>query len=297
MLSKLAKKALTKPVWYYHRYRPYFVARRFNSLEQIAPRPVLDGCNVYVLCTLSTLYDGAFSAWSWSKNSGIAKKITIVVDGLVASSLISDIQRVLPLVDIVSIYDLIDISFLQSPGFKQIYELHPLGKKLLMILSLQVKESFIYSDCDVLVFNKTQELSDCLSMARPAYNQELAGFSCYDDEIINYADGLLVFPSSDLNSGMLLCIQNSLDLDLAECLAHSKSPSTYNWFVEQTILAVLMGKANSIGLPRQKYVVNSKGQFLFDQDIVYDHVVTRHFTGPVRHLMYGRGYSLLRQSC
>ena len=58
-----------------------------------------------------------------------------------------------------------------------------------------------------------------------------------------------------------------------------------------------MNHANALPLDQYCYVISTKRQFWLDQDVDYDRICTRHFTGPVRHLMYSRGYGyLLREA-
>jgi hypothetical protein len=218
--------------------------------------------------------------------------ITIVVDGIVDQNTSKKIKAKFSSIEFSSIYDLINPSLVTYPSLNNFLEFHRLGPKLLMILSLQLKEEFIYSDSDVLAFNRTSDLIDAISIGQSVFNQESNG-SCYDEMIVQEAERLHTPLLSHFNSGLIYCTRLSLDISLADRLAHVKSSETCSWFDEQTILAVLLAKARAIALPSEQYVISNYGQFYYETDLNPDLISARHFTGPVRHRMYGSGYNYL----
>jgi hypothetical protein len=58
-----------------------------------------------------------------------------------------------------------------------------------------------------------------------------------------------------------------------------------------------MRNAQAQPLPHDRYVVNLRRQFYWERDANYKTIAARHFTGPVRHVMYRYGMpAILEQS-
>ncbi|MFM6623620.1 MAG: hypothetical protein ACKPJO_31330, partial [Dolichospermum sp.] len=87
---------------------------------------------------------------------------------------------------------------------------------------------------------------------------------------------------------------SALNIEICDYLLSEQYDSN-SWFVEQTILAVLMKQAGGTPLSKSKYVVSSQRQFYFEKDVNYHQISVRHFVTPVRHLMYSKGMPLLWQ--
>jgi hypothetical protein len=54
-------------------------------------------------------------------------------------------------------------------------------------------------------------------------------------------------------------------------------------------MSILMRRANAQALPEDRYVISARRQFYWETDVDYKTIAARHFTGTVRHVMYGRG--------
>jgi hypothetical protein len=52
---------------------------------------------------------------------------------------------------------------------------------------------------------------------------------------------------------------------------------------------ILMRNAQAQPLPRDRYVIRICPQFYWKLDVDYESIAARHFTGPVRHVMYRYG--------
>jgi len=165
---------------------------------------------------------------------------------------------------------------------------HSLGKKLGIILALQAERSLLYSDQDVLAFNFPAQLSTGIARGVPLYICE-ENSGCFDADILDRAQELGLPHAPQLNSGLLFIPQNGLAVDLAAQLLAGWRPPMRSWFTEQTVLSVLMQQAGSLPLARENYVVSNRRQFYWEPDVDYSSIAARHFTGPVRHLMYGKG--------
>ena len=59
----------------------------------------------------------------------------------------------------------------------------------------------------------------------------------------------------------------------------------------------MLQDVNAEALPTSRYVISVCRQFYWERDVDYKTIAARHFTGPVRHVMYGKGMPwVLRQS-
>lgn len=290
----MVTKIVRKLIWLLERKRPYLSHLRLYNLPKVSCRAATEPLSINVLCTPSSLTEAAYSAWSWCVHLGSSFSLRIVVDGILDSKQNARIRSLIDGVEIVSALDIIDADFFQSKGLGPLGLNHPMGRKLLLSLSLQRHEDHIYSDNDVLVFNYPRAIVSSLQCHAPAYNQESTQ-PCYSEDILNRATDLGLQPCSALNGGLLSFPKKSMNIDLANELALAKVDADYSWFDEQTIFSVLMNQANAQPLRKDHYVVNTQRQFWPGEDVDYTSIVTRHFTSPVRHLMYARGYPILRK--
>ena len=46
-------------------------------------------------------------------------------------------------------------------------------------------------------------------------------------------------------------------------------------------------------LSSSRYVISIRRQFYWEKDVDYTNIVARHFTGPVRHVMYKYGIPII----
>jgi len=167
---------------------------------------------------------------------------------------------------------------------------HPLCRKLALLLELQEQRPILYSDEDVLCFRPPQELQDALEKngPRPRYIREET-LAPIDSWVADRARALGEALLPDLNSGLLYLPRQSLDTELALRALEPWRPPWQSWFTEQSMVSLLLHQAKAVPLPRDRYVITNRRQFFWEQDIAYSHITARHFTRPVRHLLYMRG--------
>ena len=244
---------------------------------------------VNILCTPNTLDQAAWAAFSWKLFAGEYFSIRIIVDGIFNCKFVRDFAYVFPDIPVLTARSLIAPELLGNNTLSEFSQVHSLGNKLLLILSLQMSSNTIYADSDVMIFNKPTEILDSIISKRSAYNQE-ASIPSYANSIVSASRALSLSPCERLNSGLIYCEKNSLSIPLAIALLEkSNYASSFSWFTEQTILSVLLNHTNSQPLSQKNYVVDSVRQFWWQRDIDYSSIHSRHFTGPVRHLFYKFG--------
>jgi hypothetical protein len=287
----VVRKLLTRPAWWWERGRPYPIRSQFRRLPPIPVRPA-DRLLV-VLCTPETLQDAMWTAWSWYRFLQDREfELRIVIDGSVPESGAAAARVLFPGVRILGVEAAVSDWLESSPALAVFFRNHPLGKKLGLILALSRESSILYSDHDVLAFNPPVELLATIE----------AGVACYIEEehegnldpaLIERCSSLGIEHFSKFNSGLLFVPRGALNPQLAEETLSTWRPPAASWFTEQTVLNVLMRKANAISLPRERYVISTRRQFYFEDDVDYGKIVARHFTGTVRHVMYKFGMPIL----
>jgi hypothetical protein len=290
--TQVLHKLTTKPIWYWERNRPYLSSLKLHRLPSLRGAGSSGSPVVNVLCTPNTFVEAIFSAWSWGNNLRNLFKLRIIVDGSPSPKLIHVAKSIIDGIEVCNAQDLIGTALNSYKALLAFGRQHPLGRKLLLSLSLQEHNELIYSDNDVLLFNFPANIVAAAQSKTPVYNQEACG-AAYDQELITFAKRFGVSPAPSFNGGLHYIPRQVLDIPFADELLSIKSIDNYTWFDEQTVLALLMNRAGAKPLNPSLYVVSAQRQFFWDQDVGYESIHARHFTGPVRHLMYSKGYPLL----
>lgn len=287
---KFFRKLFTKPVWWWERRRSYAIRSQFYKLP---PLPIKkSAARLVVLTTPASVNDALWTAWSWHRFLRDQFELQLVIDGRLTDGQTQSARKLFPGLRIFEAGTLLADLKNALPLPKSFLNRHPLGKKLGIVLALQQESSLLFSDHDVLAFNAPTELLACVQSNQPGYISE-AGAGVFDAEIIQRATALGLDHAHHLNSGLLYVPQNSLSIEIAAKLLADWHPPMRSWFTEQTVLSVLMQQANAVSLPRERYVVSNQRQFYWEADVDYSAITARHFTGPTRHVMYGRGMPII----
>ena len=289
------RKLLTKPVWWWERHRTYPMRFRFDRLPPVAVQEAAK--RFEVLTTAAAFKDALWTAWSWYRylhSQGF--ELQFAVDGKITQAEDSAARRLFPGVRINGVESLIADFGVSHPALDNFLQLHPLGKKLCVLLALSQQSGFLYCDHDVLAFNSPDEMSEFAEKETPLYLEEEQDGSL-DPDIVERARSLGLEYISRLNSGLLYVPQGALSPDLAAQLLENWRPPMTSWYTEQAVLSVLMFQAHATPLPASRYVVSNRRQFYWEKDVDYSAIAARHFTGTVRHVMYSKGMpEVLRQA-
>jgi hypothetical protein len=289
------KRLLTKPVWWWERQRSYPIRSRFNRLP---PIPVRQAARRFVvLATPKTLSDALWTAWSWYRYLQAREfELHVAVDGEVSKDEENAMRRLFPEIQTCHVDSVISGLSTCSPGLEAFLNHHPLGKKLGLILATSQQSAVLYSDHDVLAFSPPLELLTYAERDVPCYMLE-EHHSHLDPAIVGRCKSLGVDCLNRFNSGFLYVPKGVLSQTLATQLLATWQPPVSSWYSEQTVLSALMRQANALPLPQDRYVISTRRQFYWEIDVDYKAIVARHFTGTVRHVMYGSGMPLVfRQS-
>lgn len=241
-----------------------------------------------VLTTPQCFCDALWAAWSWYRFIHASFELEFVVDGEISERDKNAAQSVFPGVGVLRAEAIVSPLRKSYPILAPFFDHHPLGKKLGVILALQCERPLLFSDHDVLAFNSPSEIAVATSDRTPLYITEQKE-GLFDPEIIQRAQRLGLEHARDLNSGLLYVPKGSLSIPLASEILADWHPPMRSWFTEQTVLSVLLRQGGGLPLSKQKYVVSNRRQFYWEEDIDYSTIMARHFTGPVRHVMYRKG--------
>ena len=237
-----------------------------------------------------------WAAWSWYRFlQPLSFELELAVDGKLQSSEKAHVRNLFPGLSFFEIEPILLPLCEQRPELYRFFHQHPLGRKLGLLLALSQRQSFLYSDHDVLAFKPPIELMECVEANRAAYIREERDGNC-DFTISEMSTSLGLEPIPRFNSGLMYVPRGSLSIDLAAQLLASWQVERTSWFTEQTVLSILMRKVDAQPLPHRRYVVSSCRQFYWQNDVDYQSIAARHFTGTVRHVMYRYGIpEILRQ--
>lgn len=250
-----------------------------------------------VLTTRETVHDALWTAWSWYRflrKEGF--ELELVVDGEISELESAAAMHLFPGIAIHSAESICRSVCDREPTFKRFIYDYPMGRKLALMLAYSDQFPVLYSDHDVLAFNPPEELFKCIERNAPCYfKEELDGTR--DSPIVERAHFLGLDYLPKFNSGFLYLPKGILPTDMAAQFLAEWRPPGDSWFVEQTVLSVMLRSANAEALPPNRYVISARRQFYFEKDVDYGTIAARHFTGTVRHVMYKFGMpELLRQS-
>ena len=295
----VVRKAVTRPLWWWHQHRPWPVRRRVFRLPPHAVAAEETANRLVVQAAPHSLEDAAWAAYSFLHHLDLPGEplgLTLYVDTTDPATLAQAAARwqgLFPGARVAGTLEPVARLAARAPAVAAFARIHPTGRKLAVVLDAQEHSGMLFVDSDVLLFCFPAELVASMRHGGPArYNLE-DGELNGDARLVAHArrEGWPV--PAGLNSGLLFIPQGALSIADAERLLASGEFDPGSWFVEQTALALLLTAAGAEPLPGAKYVVSTQGQFYGDPDRDYGQIVTRHFTTPVRHLMYARGMPLL----
>jgi hypothetical protein len=284
----LFRKLTTRPVWNWEKKRSYPIRQQWHDLP---PMPATGALPLVMLTTPGGFDDVMWAAWSWLRFVGPDVQFHLIIDGEPTPGQRSALERLSPGAQLVSRRDLLAQIGPWPESVRAFVERHPLGRKLALTLLYQERGPLLYLDSDILAFNDPRELREAFRTPGAARFMLEADAGNWDPQVVAAAQTMGLVPRHGLNSGLLLLSRNSLNLDTTARLLAAQTGAA-SWFTEQTLLALLM-PPEAEPLPPQRYVISTQRQFYWEQDVDYDAIAVRHFTGPVRHVMYLRGLPIL----
>jgi hypothetical protein len=249
---------------------PRIVARSISC-----PRTL--GFQVYSFSGESELPEQVASIRSFLRHAGAPARFTVVSDGTHTSEAIELLERLHRVVEVRPLGGIVRTDL--PPEVMSYATDHPLGKKLSMLLSLEVSAPTIYVDSDILFFEGASDLAD---------GRYLSGENYYLPDCRPSLDEALIDDvrtlETPVNSGFLI-LNRALDwTDALARLRHAPSPAGF--FTEQTVVHLALHADGGLPLDPNSYVVGVQDQFRFRDGYTRTRPALRHYTRPVRYRLW-----------
>lgn len=290
--SKKVKLKIGKHVRSAQRNFPYPIKSLIKSAPPIETSK--DGVRLVIIAQNKTFIESLWTAYTWIYYSETKLSLLLLINGSLCQKQKNIFLKLFPQGEIGFIDDYIDSDILANEGIRRFHENHKFGKILTLKLSVQRHESILFSDPDVLVFQRPTEILSNIQKNRPCYFAESKAVSI-SSWVKNKAKKLSLNLTEDFNSGVLYIPKNSLSVNTCSVVLDDWNSSITDYFPEQTICDVLMTQSGAESLPTDEYIVNNKGMWYWEKDADYERIKVRHFVGNVRHRMYMSGYPILRE--
>lgn len=245
-------------------------------------------CEIHVLTCKEDWLNLLWMLKSFYFYSGVNYSLCIHEDGSLSADHINILQSHFPNARVVTKgYADLEINkllkkFPQSVEFRLT---NPLSLKVFDFFKFLNSKRMLLLDSDILFFRKPEEL--LLRIESQEYllnslNKDWAyGYSINFDSI---KDKFLFKPVSHINSGLGLIHKDSIDLEAIEQFLSIPGIFSHSHRIEQTLIALYSSKFGFEFLPKE-----------YDVHLgpLESGLACRHFTGPVRHLMYRDGIRFL----
>ncbi|TVQ57946.1 MAG: hypothetical protein EA366_07705 [Spirulina sp. DLM2.Bin59] len=253
-----------------------------RRLAQISQRPQSWGprfaASVYALSCGRDLPEQVASLRSLLQFVGVPDRYVIVSDGSHRLTDIEMLRRIHPCVVVVPLVDFADRTL--PPAVADYAQLNPMGKKLMMILSIPIEGPTIYSDSDIFFFPGGRSLPELLT-ANPGQSYYLPDADpAFDEQILTGMP-----PAEPINGGLIIFGHPpDWSAAMARFLALT-TPPTY--FTEQTMMHLTLHRDGAKPLPLDRYVMARDDEFLWGDRYAGPEIVLRHYVTPVRHKFWG----------
>lgn len=230
---------------------------------------------VYSLSCERDLPEQVASIRSFIRWVGIPEKFIVVSDGSYSSNSCQLLCQINPCVDVIPLESLITDDL---PKAIIDYANHsPMGKKLLVEVSMPIAKASIYIDSDVLFFPGGEEIANLSesNAKEPHYLSDCG--AAFDDRILQHPTE----KANPVNGGFIL-LKAPLNWEKAiERLEQLKELP--NYFTEQTMLHLTMHQNQAIPLCPHKFILSRNDEFIYLDNYASNKIALRHYVSPIRH--------------
>ncbi len=269
------------------RNAPHPVRRKILRFPALPPPPARPEGTLLVLIEPRLSLDALWAAWSWLRFMPTVR-LDIVVDGVPSPRMTKAFAALFPGGHrLLAAAELLPFISGASEGLNRFCRENVYGRKLLGTMAMNHDGPLLYSDGDILAFERPDEILSHFHGGTASYNSESKPQQ--DPEILGRVKtlGLEVLP--DINAGLFTAGRGVIDLKLAsDLLADWPWPDAHR-YTEQALVGAMLSRAKATALPADRYVTSWQGMWPWQKDIAYEGVKVRHFFGVVRHLLYLRG--------
>ncbi|HEY9850451.1 MAG TPA: hypothetical protein V6D28_13380 [Leptolyngbyaceae cyanobacterium] len=262
------------------RMQGYFLRSLYRSTLPLAVKLNISNhrrvpIDVYYFSCDRDLPEQVASIRSFISYVGIPDKFTVVSDGTYSLNSCQLLRQISPCIDVVEFANFVKKDLPQC--VYQYANIHPLGKKLAVLMSIPVEKITIFADSDILFFPAAEELLKICQVPdrRPRY---LLDWGPALDKRLLDRDSEKWQP---VNSGFMLLQQPlNWEIPLTKLAALAEIPS---YFTEQTTVHLAMHYNQGVPLASDRFVVKVDDQFIYQDKYSGHQVALRHYVNPVRH--------------
>lgn len=162
---------------------------------------------------------------------------------------------------------------------------HPLGKKLFCYLNYTINKTTLFLDSDVLFYQQAIIIKSLISENGNGWFLPDAEWGCLDSHYKRKQRPQLY----QVNTGFILFKKElthfTKGLEFLKGLNYK-----YEYFSEQTIVHILLNDNDFIPFDPRIFILNSNDQFDISYLYSREKMAIRHYTGPVRHKMWQKGW-------
>ncbi|CEJ45418.1 hypothetical protein [Umezakia ovalisporum] len=256
---------------------PQTVKRTINTTQKV---PI----NVYGLSCQRDLGEQVASIRSFIRNIGIPNTFTVISDGSYTDLSCDLLRRIHPCVQVIPINKFIKTNLPQC--VYDYAQIHPMGKKLSVLMSIPIDGATIYTDSDILFFPGGIDLVELVNLDSQVCH--------YLPDCSNSLDTRMIYEDSEkansVNAGFIL-FKHELDWSFAiKRLANLAGTPTY--FSEQTVVHLTIHHNHGVPLCSQKYVLSVADQFIYPDKFASNKIALRHYVSDVRHKFWMNIYHI-----
>lgn len=249
-----------------------------KMIPRIVNRPVAQTrripVTIYSFSCETLLPEQVASIRSFIKHVGVPDRYVVVSDGTYSEASSHTLRQIDECVRVISWESLLGGL---PDSVKAFAASHPMGKKLVIELSLPVEKPTIYTDCDVLFFPNSEDLikivesgdgrhwylPDCLTSLDPSFLRD-------ESEKLN-----------PVNAGFMVLKER---LDWSEQLERlAEYEGVPLGVTEQTMVHLAMHRNRALPLCPEKFVLRLEDQCIYRDLYAEKRIALRHYVGNVRH--------------
>lgn len=240
-----------------------------QSIAQNRKVPV----SVFSFSCETLLPEQTASIRSFIRHVGVPEKFVVVSDGTYSRNSVSVLKRIDNSVEVV---DWTELAAGIPDCVMAFAERNAMGKKLALLISLPVDNATIYTDCDMMFFPNTEELTRIVESPN--------GGQWYLPDCFTALDRSFLLDESEtlnpVNAGFMVLKK---ELDWSEPLDRLSRYVNPGWSTEQTIVHLAMHANHARPLSPDKFVLKVEDQFIYRDLYAGREIALRHYVNNVRH--------------
>lgn len=280
---KLAREGVTTPYW------RDVVRPRILGTPPVRT-PSTGECEVHVLTCSNDFLNVLWSLKSLVLRSGIELPVFVHDDGSLSGDQVGEIRRHLPDARFIPRSDSdreVAAALSGLPLCTRFRTTNPLSLKVFDFAFYRRAERYLVIDSDILFFSEMRELARRIgdrTYARNTFNRDWAFGYCVEAGELSRAAGYEV--PDRINSGLGIVRAGVVDFAHCEELLSIPGMFGHSHRIEQTLIAASCARGGFEFLPSE-YDVRLAASTPAEP--------CKHYTGPIRHLMYREGMRRLRK--